>query len=343
MPLHNFEPLRGRVETITVASQALRDNRLGDPSSRQVAVYLPPEALEPSERRFPLLVALAGFTGSGLKLLSWQLFGENLPQRIERLAAAGAIGPMIVAMPDGFTRLGGNQYINSPILGRWEDHLLEAVLPELEQRYPVLTGAAHRAIFGKSSGGYGALMHGLRHGERWGALACHSGDIGFDIAFRRDLPVVLQTLQRHGMDLQAFVDGFDARRNVRGDELFALMFLAFAASYDPAPQRPFGVQLPMDPHTCALIAERWDRWLAHDPLELIERPEAQASLRQVGGLFLDCGFRDQYHLHYGARAFVRRLEALGIPHRYEEFDDDHSGIDYRMDVSLPFLWEKIRP
>jgi hypothetical protein len=28
---------------------------------------------------------------------------------------------------------------------------------------------------------------------------------------------------------------------------------------------------------------------------------------------------------------------LGVSHRYEEFPDDHSGIDYRMDVSLPFL------
>jgi len=32
---------------------------------------------------------------------------------------------------------------------------------------------------------------------------------------------------------------------------------------------------------------------------------------------------------------------LGIEHVYEEFDDNHSGLDYRMDRSLPLLWEKI--
>ncbi len=32
----------------------------------------------------------------------------------------------------------------------------------------------------------------------------------------------------------------------------------------------------------------------------------------------------------------------GIRHRYEEFDDDHSDIDYRMDVSLPFLYRALR-
>ncbi len=33
----------------------------------------------------------------------------------------------------------------------------------------------------------------------------------------------------------------------------------------------------------------------------------------------------------------RRLDELGVAHRYEEFDDNHSGVDYRMDLSLPFL------
>ena len=30
-------------------------------------------------------------------------------------------------------------------------------------------------------------------------------------------------------------------------------------------------------------------------------------------------------------------EKIGVPHRYEEFPDDHSSVDYRMDESLPFL------
>ena len=34
---------------------------------------------------------------------------------------------------------------------------------------------------------------------------------------------------------------------------------------------------------------------------------------------------------------MRRLNELGVRHRYEEFPDNHSGVDYRMDESLPFL------
>src|SRR5205823_10330976 len=36
---------------------------------------------------------------------------------------------------DLFTRLGGNQYINSASVGAWEDFLLHEMLPAIEQRY----------------------------------------------------------------------------------------------------------------------------------------------------------------------------------------------------------------
>jgi hypothetical protein len=111
-----------------------------------------------------------------------------------------------------------------------------------------------------------------------------------------------------------------------------------AASYDPDPEAPRGIRLPMDPQTCELIDERWERWLDHDPLRMVYREESLENLRKLGGLFIDCGLRDQYGLHYGARAFVRCLRSAGVEHRYEEFDDTHSGIDYRLDVSLPYLY-----
>jgi hypothetical protein len=38
----------------------------------------------------------------------------------------------------------------------------------------------------------------------------------------------------------------------------------------------------------------------------------------------------------------QRLAEAGIRHRYEEFDDDHSAIDYRIDVSFPLLYRALR-
>ena len=75
--------------------------------------------------------------------------------------------------------------------------------------------------------------------------------------------------------------------------------------------------------------------MRQDPVVAIETQAA--NLRRLKALYIDCGEKDQFNLLYGARRFVRRLNELGIAHRYEEFPDNHSGVDYRMDESLPFL------
>jgi enterochelin esterase-like enzyme len=342
MPLHNFAAPKGELVELVIESAAVRGNLLGDPSARRVAVYLP-AGYRDSDADYPMLVALAGFTGSGLRQLAWQSFGESLPQRIDRLVASGRMGPTVVVFPDCFTSLGGNQYVDSSVLGGWSSFLTGELLPRIEADFRVRRGRRHRGVFGKSSGGYGALVQGMRHAEHWWAIACHSGDIGFEHCYLRDMPATFDALTRSGGDVRRFVTGLQAADKIRGHEMHALMILAMAASYDPQPDAPLGIRLPVDPHTCELDGAAWQRWLAHDPLRMIERPACQESLRSLGLLYLDCGLRDQYFLHYGARALVRRLADAGIAHRYDEFDDDHSGVDYRLDVSLPLLFDALAP
>jgi hypothetical protein len=257
MPTHSFEPSRGRLESMTVESRALRDNLLGDPAGRVVSVYLP-EGYDGSTEDYPLFVCLAGFTSSGLKKTAWQGFGESVPQRLDRLRATGEMGPAVVAFPDCFTSLGGNQYINSAAMGHWEDYLLDEVIPLLEQRFRIREGRAGRAVFGKSSGGYGALVHALKHGDRWAAVACHSGDIGWELVYLREMPKALDVLARHDGDIERFVGHIRSAIKIRGEEMYALMLLAMSATYDPDPSSPLGVRLPVDPHTCELI-----EWIVH--------------------------------------------------------------------------------
>ncbi len=318
-------------------SKALRGNLLGDPTRRTVAVYLP-EGCERIDGGCPLLVYLASFTGSGLQKISWRMFGESVPQRVDRLIAEGRMGPVAVAFPDCFTSLGGNQYVNSPAMGRWEDFLLEDMLPQIEERFPVRRGPDGRAVLGFSSGGYGALVQALKHGRRWAAAACHSADMGFEVSLRGDFPRAATVLARCDGDLEAFLARFADSEKVRGEELHTLMILALAASYDPDPKAFKGIRLPFDLKTCQVDPLRWRRWLDWDPLHLLEKSESQENLKRLKRFYFDCGSRDQYHLQYGARRLARRLEELTIPHRYDEFDDDHSGVEYRLDVSLPILY-----
>ena len=340
MPIHAFTQPRGRIETFEIASEALRGNLLGDPTTRTVAVYLP-AGYDESTADYPLFVDLVGFTGSGLAHIAWKGFGESVPQRVDRLMAEGKLGPVIVALPDCFTSLGGNQYVNSAATGHWADFLTREMLPAIEARYRVRARRTARALFGKSSGGYGAVAHGMLEAQHWGAVACHSGDMAFEWCYLPEMPAVLNHLSGFDNDIGKFLAHLREARKVQGKDLHILMTLAMAATYDPAPQAPSGIRLPVDPGTCELIQERWDRWLAMDPVRLVERADVQESLGSLEGLYIDCGSVDQYNLVYGARRLARRLGELGIDHHYEEFDDDHSSIDYRMDVSLPWLFERV--
>ena len=91
MPTHPFVRPRGRIEVIEVQSKALKNNLLGDPADRSVAVYLP-EGYDQSTDDYPLMVDIVGFTGSGFGHVGWKAFQENVPQQVDRLIASGAMG-----------------------------------------------------------------------------------------------------------------------------------------------------------------------------------------------------------------------------------------------------------
>ncbi|MBV8118383.1 MAG: enterochelin esterase [Alphaproteobacteria bacterium] len=321
----------GAVTRITIQSRALETNLLGDPTARTVDVYVPAGH---QERGLPLLVDLVGFTGSGLSHTNWAGFRENLPERLDRLIGEGRMAPVVVAFPDCFTRLGGNQYINSAAMGAWEDFLLLEMLPAIERRFNC-GGTGRRGVFGKSSGGYGAITHALRHSDMWAAAACHSGDMGFEICYLPDMPAVLRALTGTGNSIEKWWQQLEAATKHPEGSFKVINVLAMAASYDPDPAQFLGMRLPVTFDTCEIIEERWANWLRHDPVVAVET--YADNLRRLKALYIDCGDKDQFNLLYGARRFTRRLKRLGVEHRYEEFSDNHTGVDYRMDESLPFL------
>src|ERR1022692_1400056 len=325
-----FGPM-GSVSRLIIESDVLRGNILGDSMARAVDVYIPADH---DGRGLPLLVDLVGITSSGLSQTNWVGFRENMPERLDRLIGEQRMPPVVVAFPDCFTRIGGNQYINSAATGAWEDFLIKEMLPAIEQRFGC-GGAGRRGVYGKSSGGYGAIMHALRHSDVWWAAACHSGDMGFELCYLPDMPATLRALAGAGNSIEQWWRKIEDATK-RPDGIFVAMnILAMAASYDPDPAEFLGMRLPGTFDTCEVIEERWANWMRHAPAVAVET--LGENLRNLKALYIDCGERDQFNLLYGARRFVRRIDRIGIAHRHEEFPDNHSGVDYRMDESLPFL------
>jgi S-formylglutathione hydrolase FrmB len=356
----------GTLVVLEHASQILRDNPLGDPHIRKVGVWLPSQ-YDGSNKRLPVLYDLVGFTGSGLSHVGWKAFNENVPERAARLIREEKMGPAIIVFPDCFTALGGNQYVNSSALGNYADYLTREIIPFVDREFRTLASREHRGCFGKSSGGYGSILHAMKYPKYWGAIANHSGDAYFDFVYRHDWPNTLNELAKHrlprrkagpydarkearrkglaeGRDdgrIRAFLKNIHSKEKLSGAEIHAIMNLCMAATYDPDPRAPNGFRVPFNLESGELLEARWRRWQAHDPVNLVSR--FKSNLRKMKAIYMDCGWRDQYHIHYGARQLSARLAAAGIRHTYEEFDDTHSDIDYRMDTSLPFLYRALKP
>jgi enterochelin esterase family protein len=331
---------RGRIAWTTIDSRVLRGNRLGDPHQRTFPVYLPP-GYDDTSVRYPVLLALAGYTGTGRMMLNASAWGEPLDARLDRLHAEGRIGPMIVVMPDCMTRYGGSQYLNSSATGRYADHLVHDVVPHVDRNFRTLATPRHRGLFGKSSGGYGAIVHGMLHPHVFGAVACHSGDMAFEYCYGADFPKFLEQMAAHGGP-QRFLAAFETAPRKTRAMVEALNILAMAACYGPDPRRrPLGIAWPMDLTTGAIDLRVWSRWLNHDPLRMAQGHVA--ALRRLRLLYLDCGRRDEFNLLWGARQLTAELRRLRVAHLYEEFDDGHMDVSYRFDRSLPRLWEALRP
>jgi len=320
-----------RVVADEFESKVLPGNPLGDPSTRTAWIYLPP-GYDDSTDRYPVVYLLAGYTGTGQTFLNQRPWEEDIQQRMDRLILAGQCRPMMLVMPDGFTRYGGSQYIDSDGTGRYQQYLLE-IVRRVDARFRTRAGRVFRAIAGKSSGGFGALTAAMDHPEVFGLVADHSGDKGFDRVYGEDLRRLPDVLARIDA-AAALADPYAFRP--KGEVFMQLMgAAAMASAYSPSRTNPLGFDWPVDPYTGELRRRVWRRWLAHDPIHrLTDRAESLRSLRL---LYLDCGNRDEYSIHLGCRVMARELTALGIRHRYEEFDGGHSDTRHRYDISFAAL------
>lgn len=317
---------------LEVESEVLRGNPLGDPTRRRLYVYLPPAFATSPPRTIPALLALSGFSGTGGGFFHHGPLAEGLQERLDRLIAAGACGQVIVVAPDCFTRVGGSQYLNSSATGRYQDYLLKEIIPLASREF----SPSRWGVFGKSSGGFGAMILGMEFPEVFQAIANHSGDSNFEMCYLNNFWKALDKFKAAG-GVKKWLDRFWDPENFQNrKDHHGLDLLGMAACYSPNPDSPhMGVDFPFDWDTGVFRQDVWERWRAWDPvLRMDKRAE---NLRKLRLAYVDCGSRDEYGLHWGSRVIASKLEAMGVPTHYEEFNDGHMSVSYRLDRSLPRL------
>ena len=146
---------------------------------RRLHVYTPP-GYEAGKGRFPVFYLLHGAFDSDD---SWGTVGRA-GFILDNLIAAGKAKPMVVVMPHGHT---GPFGFGAPLGGEFEAEFVTDIMPQMEQRYRVLTDRAHRAIAGLSMGGAQTLNIGIPHLEKFGYLGVYSSGI-FGIVQRPGAP-----------------------------------------------------------------------------------------------------------------------------------------------------------
>ncbi|NTW51347.1 MAG: esterase [Chlorobiaceae bacterium] len=321
----------------TVPGSTLEGNALEDPAARRVPVYLPPSY--DGTKRFPVIYLLAGFASTGTSFLNFSFGRPTVPETADALIRQGLMPETILVLPDCMTRYGGSQYVDSAATGLYETYLTEELIPWIDNRFATLREARHRAVAGKSSGGFGAIRLGMRHPGLFSAVACHSGDMDFDLCYRPNFPNAARTLEKYGGSLSAFFMNWESLDKKPRGEFALLDMMAMSAAYspDPAMPAPENMKLPFDTRTCRLIPEIWELWRQFDPLVMIENERYRKALGSLNLLFLDCGSQDEYNLQFALRRFTDRASEFGIAHRYEEFHDSHADTSYRYKISLPLL------
>jgi enterochelin esterase family protein len=328
--------LRGRVEILRVESRALRDNGLGDPTVRHLPVYIPPLHDVGAADGLPTLYFLPSFGSDARSVVAPVPWKQTLFQRVDRLIARGAMRPVLVVAVDGWTRLGGSQYVDSVQNGNYAQYILDEVMPAVEAALPARPGARGRAVFGKSSGGFGALHLGLRYPGRIGALAAHSADGYFPYCAQPAFLNSFRELRKIDFDPAAFMLNFEASESPSAAQHETLITLAYAAAYSPRSKAPFDFALPFSRSTGALDADVFAEWLAYDPVNECKIAARRSNIAELALCFLDCGDRDEYGLDLAAQMVAAELHELKNV-VVEQFSGGHRGNAARYDRSLLLL------
>ncbi|MES1247397.1 MAG: alpha/beta hydrolase-fold protein [Actinomycetota bacterium] len=323
--------LRGRLDEHVLDSPALHDNPLGDPARRPIWVYSPPGAADDAE--LPAVYLIQGMTGQIDMWRNRSAFRPTVVELVDRLFADEGCPPARVVFVDAWTSYGGSQFIDSAGTGRYHTYLCDDAVPFVDARY----ATSLRAIAGKSSGGYGAMVTPMLRPDLWSGLATHAGDALFELCYLPEFPQTVRALRdSYEGSFERFWEDFRSRPAfTKRSDAAVMNTFAMAECYSPG-------ELPFELPSGQLKPDVWEKWLAWDPVRMV--PRHADALRGLRAIYIDCGRSDQYYLDLGAEGFRRALEAIGVTDVFFElFDGTHSSIEYRYPLAIRYLAERLSP
>ena len=318
----------GRWQELSFESEALRGNPLGDPFVRPVYVWTPP-SYDAGDTRYLTIYVLQGFTGMAPAWFNVRPWERNYPEEIETLAPDA-----VIVLVDAFTALGGSQFLDSS-MGRYHTYLCDELVPWIDTRFRT---SGVRAVSGKSSGGYGAMVTAMLRPDLFAGLATHAGDALFDVSYRRDFVECARALRDYDGSFERFLEDFRSRRALsKSSDHVLIEIWAMAAAYSDG-------EIPFDLETGAVRDDVFARWLAWDPVRMAGEKRYAEALRGMRAIWVDAGRSDEVFLDHAAVAFRRALSEAGVSDdvvHFELHEGGHMGTSWRYPLSLAFLVERL--
>jgi len=317
-----------KMESLYIESEALSNNPLKDPAKREILVFSPDE----KKANAPLFLCLPSFASNARSFLNKDPLSDNLPAILQMLYEKNLIGNATVAIVDSFTKVGGNQYVNSTAVGNYEDFIINEVIPKLKDTY----NSGNVGVFGKDSGGFGAYTLSVRYPSVIQGFAAHSMDAGFEFCYLPDFTLAMEQFRESNGPAKWLQKYWAGRNRSRSNAFRTLSVIEKSLFYSPnESSSELGADFPFDWYSGEFNQDIWSKWQNWDPAK-----NAVSFLRQIESmsfLYLDVGIMDEFSLLWGNRAVDKALTTAGIKHFYEEYEDGHFGIVYRFEKSLTMM------
>lgn len=314
-----------------IESTRLKSNPLNDPHLRSLPVYLPPGYDSKRVTPYPSVYILSGWSGNGeSSIAATNVFSDSLPELFDQAILKNEMPPFVAIFPNLECKYGHSQYVNSSATGPYMDHLCEEIVPFIHQHFHVLDDANGRGILGHSSGGFGALILGMHRPDIFRNICSSAGDSWYAYLYPQLIPHAIATLEKHGSFSQ-FIDTFlqlpNPMKQAKRSEGETLMLLNICACYLPNAKAELGFDLFFDPYSGQLLPELWERLLAWDPIEMVDRFVDR--LKVLNWIHLQAGLEDEYGLHLGHRQLAKKLQQHDIDYVLEEYPGKHGGHYWR--------------
>lgn len=315
-------PERGTIERIKVHGKSLEGNLEGDSPDRDVSIYLPPSYKTATNRRYPVVYFLHGYTDSDDRWFGLVKSFVNLPAAIDKSLAGGA-REMIVVMPNAYTRYQGSMYSDSIVTGDWEAYITKDLVGYIDSHYRTIPNRASRGLAGHSMGGYGTMRIGMKYPDVFAAIYALSPCCMIPNMTPAPGPSKAEAI--HTMDEFNKAD-FGTKAQI-----------ASAAVWSPNPKNPpFFFDLPTkNGEVQPLVLAKW---AANAPLAMVD--QYLGNLRKLRGVAFDAGDKDT-----GIAATIRTLDGIlneyGLPHEFEIYEGTHvSGIQQRIETKTMLFFSK---